>query len=217
MSENRHVVEHVVDIALVVIAGSMLLLYASSRRPSGQRAALGEPKVPANWQDETMTGIRLGRADAPLTIIEFMDFQCPACASWSARVDSLLEEHGDEVQVVVHHYPLSIHPQAVAAAVAIECAYQQDRFYQLQRVLFARRRDVGVVPVSQLASEAGIPDQGRFEKCVQLPADSFPRIAYGRSLGERTGVRGTPTVWVNGVVKRPTLAEFRKLLADSRE
>ncbi len=74
-------------------------------------------------------------------------------------------------------YPF--HSHAVSAAVAVECVVQQVHFREFQRVLFASQRQPGIKPWTEYASEASIPDLERFERCVALPSDSFPRIAHG--------------------------------------
>jgi protein-disulfide isomerase len=160
----------------------------------------------------------VGPADAKLTIIEFMDFECPYCARWAARVDSLLAEYPKQVQVVVHHFPLTNrHEYAIQAAVAAECAHQQGRYPVFQRTILTEQTLIGKKPWTAFAAASGVPDANRFEDCVALPPDSFPRIAYGMELGKRVGVRGTPTVWVNGLVQQPTMDEFRKMIAQLKE
>jgi len=140
-----------------------------------------------------------------------MDFECPFCAKWSARVDSLIEEYPTQVQLVVHHYPLSIHANATSAAVAAECAHQQKNFREFQRIMFAQQSQLGEKPWIDFAAESAMPDLERFEHCMALPPDSFPRIAHGMELGKSSGVRGTPTVWINGLIDKPSLAELRKM------
>jgi protein-disulfide isomerase len=144
-----------------------------------------------------------------------MDFQCPFCRGWSARLDSLLAEHSESVRISFHHWPLSNHPHALPAAVAAECAQQQGAFLPYARELFAAQDSIGVRPWKAFAETAGVPDLGAFEACAALPADSFPRIKYGRDLANRVGATGTPTVWINGQMRRPTLAELRELVQEA--
>lgn len=103
---------------------------------------------------------------------------------------------------------------------AVGCLREQlrhgSRQAGLYRELFMQRDSLGVKPWRRFAEEAGVGDLDGFEACVALPADSFPRIARGREVGERTGVRGTPTVWINGTVTRTDLASLRKAVADAR-
>jgi protein-disulfide isomerase len=158
-------------------------------------------------------GVVIGPNNAKLRIVEFMDFQCPFCRSWSARLDSLMIEFPNEVQVSLHHMPIArIHPHAVAAAIASECADRQGRFPAFKRTLFVGQDEIGKEPWQEFARRANVPDIGAFTSCIALGTDSFPRIAYGQELAAKTNVSGTPTVWINGVVRRPTLVELRKLV-----
>jgi protein-disulfide isomerase len=171
-----------------------------------------EPVVLEDWESELNTGIVIGPADAPIQIVELMDFQCPYCAGWSALVDSFLTEHPDAARVSFHHWPLPNHPHALAAAVASECADRQGAFAEFTRVVFANQSSIGQWPWSTFAERAGVNDLPSYEACAAMPADSFPRIQYGLDLAERTGATGTPTVWINGQHRRPTLRELRRLV-----
>jgi protein-disulfide isomerase len=131
------------------------------------------------------------------------------------RVDSLLEMYPYAVQVVWHHYPLSSHELAVPAAIAVECASQQGVAREFQMAVFAQQKFLGTKPWTDLASDAGVVDTEQFGRCILQPIDSFPRITYGLELGKRVGVRGTPTVWVNGVVDRPTLERMRGMVEEA--
>lgn len=195
----------------------MLGMYLTDRRsmPSGMDAGTVPPRatVPDDWREEVDTGIMIGPADAPVTIVEFMDLQCPACAQWALRVDSLVTEFPDQVQVVMHHFPISeLHPHALPAAVAAECANRQDRFAAFARTVFSRQVLLGTMSWRDFARDAGVPDLDAFDSCADLPPDSFPRIAYGLDLALATGARGTPTVWINGELRKPSLEQLRQLV-----
>ena len=97
-----------------------------------------------------------------------------------------------------HPYPLKMHEFAVPSAVAAECSHRQGRFAQMYHTLFSQRGSIGPEAWGKLAKDAELPDLLGFERCVQSPAEDFPRIAAGWALGERIGVTGTPSVWVNG-------------------
>jgi protein-disulfide isomerase len=158
------------------------------------------------------TGIVMGPDDAPVKIIEFMDFQCPPCAAWAKGVELVWQENPGLVQVTMHHFPIvSRHPYAMEAAVAAECADMQGSFRDFSKALFSQQMLIGVKPWREFAVEVGVEDLAAFETCVSFPSDSFPRISYGLELARSTGAQGTPTVWVNGTLGRPTLEQFREL------
>jgi protein-disulfide isomerase len=183
---------------------------ASSRE---EASAAASPEF-ENWSEEFERGIVTGPADAPIKIIEFTDLQCPACARWSPTLDSLLIEYPATVQVSTHHFPIAaIHPFAMAAAVAAECADRQNSFRAFASIVYANQALMGVKSWHQFARDGGIPDVDAFEKCASQGPDAFPRIAYGLALAEKIGVRGTPSIWLNGVMvnPRPTLEQLRDL------
>ena len=194
----------------VVLALVMLVLFVADR--PAQRPARQSAEVPRDWRRETSTGIKVGPDNAKLTIVEFMDLECPFCAAWAARVDSLISMHPEKVQVVFHHYPLENHPHAIPAAIAAECAHRQGAFYEFQRKALNTQKQFGSKNWQEFASESGVRDLDLFSGCVKLPADSFPRIAYGLALGKRTRVPGTPTIWINGKVDKPSLNELVALV-----
>jgi len=83
-------------------------------------------------------------------------------------------------------------------AIEAECVDGQGLFYETMKALYAMPDFFGVRPWESYAEEAGLPDLESFTVCIVLRADSFPRIAAGKEVGERHGVSGTPMIWVNG-------------------
>jgi protein-disulfide isomerase len=162
------------------------------------RSSSPAPAFVDNWKSVNAQGILLGQSGARVTVTEFMDFQCPFCAGFVARADSLVAKFPNDVAVVVHHFPLGIHPHAALAAIAAECAGRQGRFELAYRALFKDQKSIGTRPWREYATEARVGNLAAFDRCMKLPEDSFPRIAYGREIGKRNGVRGTPTIWING-------------------
>lgn len=150
------------------------------------------------WWDLSQKGHWLGPSDADIVITEFMDFTCPFCKEWATVVDSLRNAYPNKLAVAVHHFPLDNRKMARPAAIAAECAAEQGRFEQMYEKLYEHQEELGDEIWGTLAEEAGIEDISAFEECVQKPADSFPRIDEGRTIGEQHGVRATPTVWING-------------------
>jgi len=133
-----------------------------------------------------------------MVIATFMDFTCPYCRSLVPVLDSVLSAFPADVAVDFHHFPLDSHEFAVPGAVAAECAHRQGRFGHMYHVLYDQMESIGMKQWREFAADAGIPDVAAFERCIQLPVDSFLRIGAGRALGESIGVVGTPTIWVNG-------------------
>ena len=216
MSESRR--SHMPDWILAVVA---VVLAIKAFWPARQETARSEEGVatanvaPDTWKEAAAGPLSRGPLAARDTVVEFMDFECPYCREFAMRLDTILERTQGTTLVVVQHFPLSIHRFAVPAAIVAECAQRQGAFWQVYRVLFTKQDSLGLKDWRSYAQEAGVPDLDAFEGCRKLPADSFPRIASGVDIGERGGVRSTPTVWINGESRRGTQAigPLRQLLA----
>lgn len=150
------------------------------------------------WREISESSLWYGSKDASVVIMEFVDFQCPFCAVVHPTVDSLLNEWAPDVALAMIHFPLSSHPQAKPAAVAVECAAQQHRLGQFIGELFRRQADFPASPWVEVAEHAGVEDLVAFESCIDLPPSSFSRIADGIALALEHEVKGTPTLFVNG-------------------
>jgi protein-disulfide isomerase len=196
-------------VALVGVV--MLALFLHDRRQASI-PPVPEPVYAEDWRDWGVSGIRMGPPDGPMVVAVFSDFRCPYCRDLVPILDSLVEEFRPQVTIEFHHYPLSLQGLSVLSAVAAECADQQGRFWELYRTLFRHFDSVEVRAWEVLASEAGVGDLTRFGACIEEPSEAFARIAGGRALGERVGVRGVPSVWINGELFRGerSLAALRK-------
>lgn len=175
---------------------AILITVALLRRPVGPQPPPPEPPVEefATYHD---AGQRIGPATAPVTIVEFSDFQCPSCKQLHTALRELRARFPDEVSVLYRHYPIeSIHTHAVSAAIASECAAAQGRFEAFLDLLYAEQALIGQLRYVDLARRAGVTDTIAFNVCLSGPAPRA-RLAEDRAAAERLGVRGTPTVLVN--------------------
>jgi predicted DsbA family dithiol-disulfide isomerase len=157
----------------------------------------------AEWKHFAAQGHRAGPAGALVDIVVFSDFQCPACRMLAGYLDAIRMEFPDQVAVTRRHAPLAIHPFAVAAAQASECAARQGRFDQLHDALFQAQASIGTVPWTRFAEQAGVPDVPAFDRCM---AETGPIAALrADSVDAHTlELRSTPTFLVNGVLFRGT-------------
>ncbi len=145
----------------------------------------------------------LGDGTAPVTIVEFSDFQCPACRSASVAVDGLLTKYEGKIKFIYRHFPLtSIHKNAMAASIASEAAGEQGKFWEYSKALFDKQdaweklgnpQDLFV----NLAKEAGVADLEKFKNEIGEQARRDVILA-DMSLGNQLGVDATPTFFVNG-------------------
>jgi protein-disulfide isomerase len=188
----------IVSTTIVATAAvAMLAFYLHDRRQGVSLSESSRPYV-EGWRDWGDSGIRMGAASAPMVVAVFLDFTCPHCRHLVSLLDSLSSEYPGQVAVEVHHFPLRGRELAVPSAIAAECAHDQGRFSGMYHTLFSQMDSIGSKGWASMARDAGVSNLALFEACIQSPADSFPRIAAGRVLGESIGVRGTPSVWVNG-------------------
>ena len=182
-------------------------LAANARNASAQAAS--KPRYIAAWRGFDSIGIRAGPASAPVHIIEFVDYQCPACRGYDGVLNTLAQRHPRDVSWLFIHSPLSIHPFAQQAARAVECADAQSHFSAMREQVFARQDSFGLKPWSAYARQAGIVDSARFTRCLS-DSSSARRIQRGMRLAQQVDLIGTPTILVNGwmFATPPTLADL---------
>ncbi|MCC6300376.1 MAG: DsbA family protein [Anaerolineales bacterium] len=140
----------------------------------------------------------LGPKDAPITIVEFSDFQCPFCKQWHQTVyEPLLAAYPDQIRLVYRHLPLTtIHPDAESAAEAAMCANEQNAFWGFHDKLFEGEA-LGAGVYSQYASALGL-DVDKFEDCVNNRTYQ-QAVQKDSDFALDLGINSTPTFFVNGL------------------
>lgn len=138
-----------------------------------------------------------GPEDAPVTIVEFGDFECPYCYRVIAALDRILEDYGESVRLVYRQFPLrAIHPHAQKASEASLCAHEQGRFWEMHDAIYAVRGSAGVDALKQMARELGIEAE-RFSVCLDSGRYA-PEVEADMQAGSKAGVTGTPALFING-------------------
>ncbi|HEY6760526.1 MAG TPA: Na+/H+ antiporter NhaA [Baekduia sp.] len=146
--------------------------------------------------DPTRDHIR-GNPDAPVTIVEYGDFQCPYCGAAAPVIARLLEHFGDDLRYVWRHLPLSdVHPDAQLAAEAAEAAHEQGKFWEMHDRLLADQDDLRMAALFRHAAALGL-DYEEFNDDLTRRRMA-PRIAEDVATADMSGVSGTPTFFVNG-------------------
>ncbi len=136
-----------------------------------------------------------GPVDAPLTIVEYADFECPFCSRATGSIDAVLAHFGDELRWVYRHLPLDqVHPHATAAAVAAEAAAMQGRFFDYGPVLFASQDHLEPDDLCRYASELGL-DVDRFIADMRSP-EALRRVEDDRMDAELMDLHATPTFFI---------------------
>jgi protein-disulfide isomerase len=139
-----------------------------------------------------------GPADAVVTLVQYGDYECPYTRLSRHSVHELQREYPDTLRFVFRHFPLEeIHPHARAAATAAEAAAQQAAFWRMHEYLFEHQKALDELDLSRYAVELGL-DPHRFERDRTTPEVAH-RIERDLESGERSGVSGTPTFYVNGI------------------
>lgn len=154
-----------------------------------------------------------GSANAPITIVEFADFQCPYCASAQPVVEEVLKQYKDKIKFVFKNYPLvQIHPEAIPAAIAAECANKQGKYWQMHDALFENHKKLGEETYLSLAQKIGlkIDDFNNCRKDQAIHDKINADIEYGQSLG----INATPAFYINGIQLMGSLpkSEFEKVI-----
>ena len=141
----------------------------------------------------------LGRASAPITLIEFSDFQCPFCQRVEPTLKRLREAYGDKLRIVWKDFPLTqIHPQAFKAGEAAHCAGDQSKYWEYHDRLFANQQLLQPEDLKAHAAALGL-DAAAFGACLDT-SKYGERVRNGVAQGQRLGVNSTPTIYINGRV-----------------
>ncbi len=139
----------------------------------------------------------LGPADAPLTLVEYGDYECPYCAVALPIVNRLRSELANRLRVIFRHFPQnSVHPQAGVAAQAAESAAAQGKFWEMHEMLFQHQADLAEKDFTHFALSLGL-EVYRFQSDMEREIFA-PRVAEDFRSGLRSGVEATPTFFING-------------------
>ena len=137
-----------------------------------------------------------GQPNAPVTLVEFSDYQCPFCGRAEGTVDEVMKAYGEKVRIVYRDYPLPFHPQARPASEAANCAHAQGKFWPYHAKLFANQTALGEDKLKEYAKDVGL-DETKFEQCLK---DKPFKAAIDKDIadGGKVGVNGTPAFFING-------------------
>jgi protein-disulfide isomerase len=151
--------------------------------------------VPVSAVDHT-----LGPEHAPVTLVEYGDFECPNCKQAAPAVKLLLERFDERVRFTYRHFPLEdVHPHALMAAEAAECAGAQGKFWQMHELLFANQVHLKPKQLHGYAEQIGL-DMVRYS--AEMDDHVYlQRVREHIDSGLKSGVRGTPGFFVNGRIQ----------------
>jgi len=137
-----------------------------------------------------------GPASAPVTIVEFSDFQCPFCGRLIPTLDQVKAKYGDKVRIVFRQFPLPMHPNAQKAAEASLCANDQGKFWEMHDAMFKNQQELAVDSLKSKAAALGL-NADSFNKCLDS-GKYVAKIQEDQKAGSAAGVNGTPAMFING-------------------
>lgn len=183
-----------VAIAVIVVVIVLGLIFGWFKGLFPKEEEQPDVRVPVSIDDDPM----LGDFEAPVTIIEFSDFECEYCAWFANEVEPQLQSYFDsgEVCFVFRDFPLLSHPKAGQVAKAAGCAAEQDRFWEYHDLLYANMEAHEISDLRSYAEELGL-DMELYDSCFASD-HRYDEIEEDIREGEAAGVTGTPTFFING-------------------
>jgi protein-disulfide isomerase len=141
-----------------------------------------------------------GPDDAPVTIVEYTDYECSFCRRYNRTIlPEILEQYDGKIRYIVRHFPLvGLHPASVGAAVAAVCAERQGGFWEYHDLLFAQEKGLSSESLLAYADEAGL-EEAAFSECLE-DVETARTVQQDMERGAEYGVRGTPAFFINGRV-----------------
>lgn len=210
---SKNLIPVAIIIAALIIAGAIVLATMIYVKEA--------PPIQLPQKEDSLSGISiegrpvLGNAEAPVTLIEFSDFECPFCARYANDTFSQIKkEYVDtgKVKMVFKHFPLPFHQFAQKAAEAGECAFEQGKFWEYKEILFSNQENLDINSFKKYAQDL-LLDTQEFNNC--LDSGRFrEKVAKDLKEGEDAGVTGTPTFFINGekLVGAQPFSEFQKTI-----
>ncbi|WP_234412183.1 Na+/H+ antiporter NhaA [Nocardioides sediminis] len=178
---------------LASLLGWAMFAFAARVLGEGDAALPRTLSVPVDPAEDHV----LGDVDAPLTLVEYLDYECPFCARVSGVGDELRAHFGDRLRYVVRHFPLTVHPHAELAAYAAEAAWRQGRFWDMHAMLFDHQDELELEDLAGYAGVLGL-DVEQFLRDLD-DEELQHRVERHVASAEASGVRGTPTFFIGDV------------------
>lgn len=152
------------------------------------------PRMDVSADDDPVRGAK----DAKVTIIQFADFQCPYCGKAFETVQRVLADYDGKVKMVFRDFPLGFHDRAVPAAVAVNCAEEQGKYWEMYDQVMPNQRALSDEDLTAVAGRLNL-DLGKWNACRQDPA-RVAEVEKDQADGAAVGVTGTPAFFINGIM-----------------
>jgi protein-disulfide isomerase len=174
--------------------GDMMAYYENLKKE--QKVEMLLPAFLPPKKDVEAKGPTKGPKNAPITIVEFSDYQCPFCIQAEKTVEDVLAAYPGKIRLVYRDFPLPMHPLAPKAAEASHCADSQGKYWEMHDKMFGAQGKLEVDNLKKYAREVGL-DGDKFDKCLDS-GDMAKVVDEHHKAGEKLGVSGTPAFFVNG-------------------
>lgn len=166
------------------------------------------PRIAVSTDDDPS----IGPVEAPVTIIQFAEYQCPYCGKAATTLDEVMEAYPGKVRMVFRDFPLGFHDRAIPAAVAANCAEQQGKYWEMHRMLMADQSELDDATLEAHARKAAL-DIDKWQTCRKDPAMEA-EVTKDMADGSAAGVSGTPAFFINGIMLSGALpfSEFKAVI-----
>jgi protein-disulfide isomerase len=183
---------------LLGLGAGYLVWGRATAAPAAQQAAANDPGKVTRYKVPVDDDPTIGPADAPITLIEFSDYQCPYCTKWENEVyPLLLKEYGSKIRFVYRDLPLTFHGNAQSAAEAADCAGEQGAYWKFHDALFSEKYGLGMDAYRKYATDLGL-DANALVACVE-EGRYTEEVKADASFAESIGFGSTPTFFINGI------------------
>lgn len=209
--KNRNIIFTII-ISLLLLVGGWWVWQMVVQVPSASSEKLQNPL--AVYSDDWVKG----DATASATLLEYADYQCPACAAYSSVVQKLEESYGGNLRVVYRHFPLrEIHQNAMTSARTAEAAGRQGKFWEMSSLLYSKQSEWSTSSNAFDIFKTYVQQLGlNIDQFTKDYNDSslIAKINQDRASGEKLGIEGTPTFFLNGqkLNKPRSFEDFKKLI-----
>lgn len=224
-TNNPYLIPAAIIVAGAIIGASVIFANTATRRSgiNALTAADNQRTETANVAGAAVTGDlqdddpSLGDSNAPVTIVEFGDFQCPFCQKFfQSALPQIKSQYvtTGKARLVYRDFPLPFHPMAQPAAEAAECANEQGKFWQYHDYIFGHQSELSETNLKAWAATLGL-DAARFNGCVDSHKYAA-EIKKDAADGQKAGVSGTPSTFINGrlIVGAVPFEQFQQIIEE---
>lgn len=215
MDNNGKIIGAIVVITIVVLG--TILLFGGNNGSSSTSTVQPSSNITGTKDLVSSNSQTTGPNNAKVTLVEFADFECPACAAASPVLSQLRTDYKGKVQFVFRHFPLPQHGNATIASQAAEAAGLQDKFWEMDNTLYGSQNDWASetnpqATFEQYATKLGL-DLTKFKADINSQT-VVDKVAFDKASAELIGVKQTPTIYINGqsFTDEITYANVKKVL-----